>query len=176
MENKLNKDLNNIILIGMPGAGKSSIGVVAAKRLRMSFLDTDLVIQEKAQKTLRELIAERTVDGFLQMENEICCGIHAENCMIATGGSAVYGKSAMRHFKEIGRIVYLAVPLSDLAGRLGDLVERGVTHRPGQKLADIYRERTALYERYADMTLWQHGRHFPMDEMVEKLVRAAQNA
>ena len=106
--------MNNVILIGMPGAGKSTVGVVLAKRLGWRFLDSDLVIQEKCGKLLYQLIEERGEAGFLMLENEINASITAEGAVIATGGSAVYGKEAMRHFREIGQIVYLKLPFEEL--------------------------------------------------------------
>ncbi len=141
---------NNIILIGMPGVGKSTAGVILAKNLNYAFLDSDLLIQQTTGKRLQELIRERGTDGFLALENEINAGIQAERTVIATGGSAVYGAEAMEHFHRIGTVIYLRIAAADLDERLGDLDARGVTHKEGQTLADLYRERTVLYERYAD--------------------------
>lgn len=149
---------NNITLIGMPASGKSTIGVILAKFIRYDFLDADLVIQRTTGHTLAELIAEHGVEGFCQIENEICAGIEAENTIIATGGSAVYGEEAMRHLGEIGKIVYLKVPLRELRRRLGDLEQRGVALRDGMTLADLYNERVPLYERYADITIDETGK------------------
>lgn len=142
--------MNNIILIGMPGSGKSTVGVVLAKKLGYRFVDSDLVIQEKCEKLLYQLIEERGKAGFLMLENEINAGIQAQNAVIATGGSAIYGKEAMNHFKEIGRVVYLSLPYEELKERLGDLHERGVVLKKGYTLEDLYKERAPLYEKYAD--------------------------
>lgn len=148
---------DNIILIGMPGVGKSTVGVVLAKALGYNFIDADLVIQQEEGKLLSELIAEHGTDGFLALENRINSGIHAHKAIIATGGSAVYGEEAMAHYKEIGTILYLAVSYEELERRLGDLKNRGVVIEDGQTLRDIYEERTLLYEKYADVTVSEEG-------------------
>lgn len=144
---------NNIILIGMPGAGKSTVGVVLAKRRGCRFLDSDLLIQEKCDALLHELIAEHGTDGFLKMEEEVNASIDVRRTVIATGGSVVYGKAAMEHLREIGTVVYLKLSCETIKDRLGDLSERGVTLRAGQTLEDLYRERIPLYEKYADVTI-----------------------
>ena len=113
--------MRNIILIGMPGAGKSTVGVVLAKKLGYRFLDSDLIIQEKCGKLLHQLIDERGEAGFLMLENEINAAIRAKAAVIATGGSAVYGKEAMAHFKKTGQVVYLRLDCEELRERLGDL-------------------------------------------------------
>lgn len=150
--------MNNVILIGMPGAGKSTVGVVLAKKLGYRFLDSDLVIQEKCGKLLYQLIEERGEAGFLMLENEINVRIRGDRMVVATGGSAVYGKEAMAHFREIGRIVYLRLPYEELKERLGDLHERGVVIKEGSTLKDLYEERILLYEKYADLTIDCGGR------------------
>ena len=161
--------MNNIILIGMPGVGKSCIGVVLAKALNMSFIDSDIVIQERMGRPLRDIIGEIGRDGFLRLENEINAGITAENSVIATGGSAVFGGEAMEHFRRIGKIVYLAISCADLEERLGDLDERGVIHAKDQTLADIYAQRVPLYERYADITVWEDGVWIRFEDMIEAI-------
>lgn len=145
--------MKNIVLIGMPGVGKSTIGVILAKELGYQFLDSDLVIQEKEKRRLKEIIQDEGVDGFLKIENEINASIQATNTVIATGGSVVYGEAAMLHFKEIAKVVYLKCPYSRLKKRLGDLKNRGVVLKPGQTLRDLYEERVVLYEKYADLTI-----------------------
>ncbi len=145
----MNKD--NIVLIGMPGAGKSTVGVVLAKKLGYAFVDADLVIQSRAGKLLHEIISERGVEGFWKVEESVGESLEVERTVIATGGSAVYGERAMRHYKQIGTVVYLALPLENIRDRLGDLAERGVTLKDGQDLRDLYAERQPLYERYADI-------------------------
>lgn len=144
---------NNVVLIGMPGVGKSTVGVVLAKRLGFRFLDSDLVIQEREGKLLHQLITEHGIDGFLELENRINAGIATHHAVIATGGSVVYGKEAMEHFKEKGIVVYLKLSCSAIEYRLGDLQERGVTLRKGQDLKGLYEERVPLYEKYADMVI-----------------------
>lgn len=143
----------NIVLIGMPGVGKSTIGVVVAKRLGYRFLDSDLVIQETYGKLLHELIAEHGVDGFWEIENRINASLDVEKTVIATGGSACYEEEAMNHLRKIGTIVYLKLSYESLSERLGDLNARGVTMRPGQTLLDLYEERGPLYEKYAHITI-----------------------
>lgn len=123
---------NNVVLIGMPGAGKSTVGVVLAKRLGCSFVDSDLVIQEKYDRLLHELIDEYGVEGFWKIENDVNASIERHKSVIATGGSVIYGAGAMEHLRQIGVVVYLKLPYEEVAERLGDLNERGVTLREGQ--------------------------------------------
>ena len=144
---------DNIVLIGMPGAGKSTIGVVLAKKLGYRFIDSDLVIQEQYGKLLHELITEHGVEGFWQIENNVNASLEVNRSIIATGGSAVYGKEAMEHLREIGKVVYLKLSYEEIELRLGDLNARGVTLREGQTLADLYAERTPMYEKYAHLTI-----------------------
>lgn len=143
----------NVILIGMPGVGKSTIGVVVAKRLGYRFLDSDLVIQETCGKLLHELIEEHGVEGFWEIENRINASLMVSRTVIATGGSVCYEAQAMEHLKSIGTVVYLKLSCEALAERLGDLNARGVTMQPGQTLQDLYRERVPLYEQYAHITI-----------------------
>lgn len=148
---RFNKD--TIVLIGMPGAGKSTVGVVLAKKLGYRFVDSDLVIQEKYGKLLHELIEEKGVEGFWQLENDVNASLGERGCVIATGGSAVYGTEAMEHLRRNGTVVYLKLSCEELKLRLGDLNERGVTLRPGQNLEELYEERCPLYEKYAHLTV-----------------------
>lgn len=143
----------NVILIGMPGCGKSTVGVVLAKKLGFQFVDSDLVIQAQSGKLLYQLIEELGEAGFLALENKINAQIQTEQTVIATGGSAVYGKEAMDHFKETGTVVYLKIPFEELNKRLGDLHKRGVVIKKGSSLKELYRERVPLYEKYADITV-----------------------
>jgi len=149
--------MNNIILIGMPGCGKSTVGVVLAKVLGYHYIDADLLIQERENRLLSEIIEEAGPEGFNQIENEVNSTIMADKAVIATGGSVVYGKEAMAHLSEIGTIIYLRLSLGELENRLDDLVERGISMREGQTLADLYEERTPLYEKYADLTVDAEG-------------------
>ena len=142
----------------MPGAGKSSVGVILAKALGYEFIDTDLVIQHREKRLLREFIADEGNEGFLAIENEVNATLEADESVIAPGGSAIYGKEAMEHFKEIGTIVYLKLSYEDLAKRLGNLKGRGVVLKEGQTLKDLYDERSKLYEQYAEITVDESGR------------------
>ena len=145
-------------LIGMPGAGKSTVGVVLAKRLGYSFVDSDLVIQERYGKLLHELIEEKGVEGFWKLENDVNASLTLHKSVIATGGSAVYGAGAMEHLREIGTVVYLKLPYEEIEARLGDLNARGVTLQPGQTLRDLYAERIPLYEQYAHVVISCEGK------------------
>lgn len=145
--------MDNVVLIGMPGAGKSTIGIVLAKSMGYKFIDSDILIQEKEGKLLHEIISLSGDEGFRKIENSVNCSIDVTRTVIATGGSAVYGKEAMEHFKEIGTVVYLKHSYAEIEKRLGDLGKRGVTIKKGQTLEDLYNERTPLYERYADIVI-----------------------
>lgn len=145
--------MQNIILIGMPGCGKSTVGVVLAKVLGMSFMDSDLVIQQRQGKRLSEILDEMGDDGFRALENSVNASLEAEGCVIATGGSVVYGAEAMAHLRSIGTVIYLQLTYEHVEERLGDLHARGVTIKPGWTLRDLYNERTPLYERYAHLAI-----------------------
>ena len=147
----------NIILIGMPGAGKSTVGVVLAKVLGYDFIDSDLLIQAETGKRLFEIINASGIDGFLKVENEVNSRIETNHTVIATGGSVIYGEEAMAHLKSIGTVVYIQVPYADLEKRLGNLLKRGVAIRNGSTLKDLYDERVPLYEKYADIKLTKEG-------------------
>ena len=145
---------SNIVLIGMPGAGKSTVGVLLAKRLAMGFVDTDVTLQRTAGATLQQLIAREGPRQFLEREASHIAALNAENTVIATGGSVVYSERAMAHLEATGRVVYLEVPLPILQTRLENLDARGVvTLRPGQTLAEIADERLPLYETHAEFTV-----------------------
>lgn len=146
---------DNIILIGLPGAGKSTLGVVLAKILNYSFLDGDILIQEREGKTLQQLIDQLGPAGFLEVENDVLKGIDCKRTIVATGGSAVYSQEAMEHLSSMGTVVHLEVSEEELAHRLGDLDERGVVLRNGHvaSLHDLYEERMPLYRRYAQITV-----------------------
>ncbi len=145
--------MNNITLIGMPGAGKSTIGIVLAKVLGYDFIDSDLLIQKAEGKLLWQIMEEAGTEGFNQIEERVNSQIETENSVIATGGSVVYGPAAMEHLRSISTVVYLKVNCSTLKRRLGDLTKRGVVFRPGQTLNDLYNERVPLYEKYAHITV-----------------------
>lgn len=163
----------NIILIGMPGAGKSTLGVLLARALNYRFLDTDLLIQEREGRLLCEIIAEEGMQRFLEIEGEVNAGIQAERTVIAPGGSAIYSEKAMNHFAEIGTVVYLHVPVTELSKRLGDLKRRGVVLKEGQSLEMLYEERRVYYERYARVTVdvTKNDIGEILEEMKEKLAK-----
>lgn len=141
----------NIIFIGMPAVGKSTVGVVVAKRLGKKFIDTDLLIQEQEKKLLREIIAEVGEDGFLEIENQVNRDVDVENVVISPGGSIVYCEEAMQHYKEIGTIVYLQASYQTIKQRIRNPKKRGVVLREGQTLKNLYDERCVLFEKYADI-------------------------
>jgi shikimate kinase len=145
--------MKNIVLIGMPGAGKSTIGVVLAKNLGMAFIDSDIAIQEAEGKKLHELISEYGQQGFLEIEDRVNASLNPKTAVIATGGSVVYCENAMRHLNEIALVCYLKLSYESISERLGDLQERGVVLGEGQTLKDLYDERVPLYEKYANMTV-----------------------
>ena len=150
--------MNNVTLIGMPGAGKSTLGVVLAKVLGYEFLDSDLLIQKQEKKRLSRIIEEKGTEGFMAVENRVNASIEAENTVIATGGSVVYCDEAMQHLKSIGRVVYLKLSLEAVSRRLGNLKGRGVVLKDGQTLKELYEERTPLYEKYADIVVDEEGK------------------
>lgn len=137
----------------MPGAGKSTVGVVLAKIAGYHFLDSDLLIQQKTGKLLHELIEEYGREGFLELEGEVNASIETECAVIATGGSVVYEENAMKHLKENSIVVYIRLPYEELKERLGSLSQRGVVLKPGETLKELYEERSALYEKYADVVV-----------------------
>ena len=143
----------NIVLIGMPGAGKSTLGVLLAKALGMDFVDTDIIIQQHSGRLLQEIIEKDGVEKFIEIEGAAIADLEADNCIIATGGSAVYSESAMKALKEKGRIVYLHVPYAEIEKRLGNITTRGIAIKKGRSLRDIYGERVPLYMKYSDLTI-----------------------
>ena len=143
----------NIILIGMPASGKSTVGVILAKLLGFDFIDTDLLIQRQTALHLSEIIQSQGLDAFLAVEEAACLSLYANHSVIATGGSVIYSANAMHHLKELGTIIYLSVDFKTLQSRLHDVRGRGVVLRPGQSLVDLYAERMPLYSQYADITV-----------------------
>ncbi len=143
----------NITLIGMPGAGKSTVGIVLAKLLCKTFVDADLVIQHNEGKRLHKIIEEIGNNRFLKLENDTLANLKVHNSIISTGGSAIFGKEAMAHLKKTSTVVYLRVPYEVIEKRLGSLKRRGVVFEDGQTLRDIYDVRCPLYEKYADIVI-----------------------
>ncbi len=149
----------SIVLIGMPGVGKSTIGVVLAKNLGISFIDSDLVIQEREEKKLHDIIGERGLEGFLDIEEDVNASLNPKAAVIATGGSAVYRERAMHHLSEFALICYLRLSYESISERLGNLEERGVVLKESQNLRQLYDERVPLYEKYANMTIDCEGKN-----------------
>ena len=158
---------SNIVLIGMPGVGKSSVGVVLAKALGYGFVDSDLVIQSVEKRLLKEIIEQEGYEGFISVENRINSSISVEKSVIATGGSAVYGAEAMKHFASGGTVVYLRASFETVNSRLTNLEGRGVAMRGRQTLLDLYNERTPLYEKYGELTVDMDG--ITIEEAVRRL-------
>lgn len=147
----------NLIFIGMPAVGKSTVGIVVAKRLGMQFIDTDLLIQEREKKLLCEIIAEVGEEGFLEIENRVNAEVDAENAVISPGGSVIYCEEAMEHYKKIGTIVYLRASYQTIKKRIHNPKKRGVVLRDGQTFQDLYEERVKYFEKYADITISEDG-------------------
>lgn len=162
--------MNNIIFIGMPAAGKSTVGVVTAKRIGYRFIDTDLLIQEQEGMLLREIIDRQGIEKFLEIEDQANAKVEAEKAVIAPGGSVIYCENAMRHYKEIGKIVYLQASFETINNRLKNVRNRGVVLREGQTLRALYNERVPLFEKYADITICEDG--YELGETVEHVLDA----
>ena len=160
--------MKNIIFIGMPASGKSTIGVVVAKRLGYDFVDTDLLIQKQENRLLKEIIADVGNEGFLAIENQVNRDLQVEHAVISPGGSVIYCKEAMEHFKEIGTIVYLKVSFETINRRISNAKNRGVVLKEGQTLKDLYEERTKLFETYADYTISEGG--LDLEETIDKVL------
>lgn len=165
--------MKNITLIGMPGAGKSTIGVILAKSLLMDFQDTDLTIQKKTGKSLCQLLDEKGTDGFLQLENDIISAEHFNNTVIATGGSAVYGEEAMKKLRSQGIVIFLDVGVKELEKRLSNIKTRGVAMKEGTTIKELFEERLPYYKKYADITLDCTG--LSAEECVDAIVAKLKN-
>lgn len=162
--------MENITLIGMPGAGKSTVGIVLAKVLGYDFIDSDLLIQKEEGKLLWQIMRDEGISGFNEIEERVNSQIDVTHSVIATGGSAVYSPKAMEHLQSISTVLYLKVNYRTLQQRLGDLNKRGVVLKPGQTLQDLYKERAPLYERYAHHTVCVGGK--TVQQAVEDIVNA----
>lgn len=160
--------MKNIILIGMPGAGKSTVGVILAKTLGMTFVDTDIAIQERAGRLLQDIIDTEGPGAFLLAEEETILSLSCRNCVIATGGSVVFSRKAMDRLKKEGVVVYLEISCGEMARRLEEHHNRGIVLFAGQGLFDMYRQRVPLYEKYADITVDCEGEDF--EEVVVKVI------
>ena len=158
----------NIILIGMPGAGKSTLGVLLAKAMNYRFVDTDLMIQERTGEFLYKTIEGRGIDEFLTIEEDVLCGIDFDRTIIATGGSAVYGEKAMNHLKNTGKIIYIKLSCDEIKRRVKNITTRGIVMKKGKTLEDVFAERAPLYEKYADITVECDG--ISIEESVARIV------
>lgn len=164
----MNKE--NIVLIGMPGVGKSTVGVILAKVLGYQFIDADLVIQKRENRLLHEIISEEGLDGFLKAEENanVYIAQNEEKSIVATGGSVVYCEKAMQELKKTGRVIYLELEYDQLKKRLGNLKGRGVVLKDGQDLRGLYEERIPLYEKYADLTV--NEKNLDVEQTLQKIV------
>jgi shikimate kinase len=151
--------MNNIVLIGMPGAGKSTIGVLAAKTLGLDFIDTDILIQQKEGRLLQDIIEQAGIQRFLEIEEACICEACFKNAVIATGGSVVYSNKAMRALKQEGIIIYLKISYEEMIRRIRNITTRGIVLKKRQSLKDLYSERIPLYEQYADITVNSDGKN-----------------
>lgn len=162
------KYMKNIVLIGMPGAGKSTVGVLLAKSLLCDFCDTDLIIQKQCGKSLCDMIADSGIDAFIATENRIIAEQCFKNCVVATGGSAVYGEDAMCNLRKNGIVVYLKVNSAELEKRICNIKTRGIAMKEGTTIANLYAARAPLYEKYADITV--DCTHLKPEECVDAIV------
>lgn len=162
--------MKNVVLVGMPACGKSTIGAVLAKTMNKGFMDTDLLIQQREGKTLQAIINESGNTYFRQVEEEVLLEVNVSNHVIATGGSAIYYEKAVEHFKENGQIVYIKVSLETILERLNNIKTRGVSLGEGQTLEDLYEERVPLYEKYADIII--EAENLTIEEIVERIIEA----
>ena len=159
--------MNNIVLIGMPGAGKSTVGVILAKVMGYHFIDSDLLIQEQEKCLLKDIIERDGLDGLIAVEEQVNSNIRADRTVIATGGSVIYGEKAMEHLRKIGTVVYIKLSYRTISKRLGNIKQRGVVFREGQTLQSLYKERGPLYEKYAHIII--EAEDLDMEELMDKI-------
>lgn len=164
------KPQQNLILIGMSGAGKSTLGVLLAKALGKQFVDTDLLVQQKAGKLLQEILDTEGVDRFLEIEEQVLSSLDLTHAVISTGGSAVYSDKAMRHLKAGGVAVHLHVDFPALTKRLHNLSTRGIVFKGQSDLRGVYEDRLRLYRAYADLTV--DCTRNTVDESVDQILHA----
>jgi shikimate kinase len=162
--------MRNIILTGMPGAGKSTVGVILAKTLGMNFIDTDIVLQENSGRMLQEIINTEGIDAFLQAEESVIVSLNGENTIIATGGSVVFSEKSMQYLKKQGIIIYLSLSYEEMARRIRNITTRGIVLAADQSLPDLYNQRLPLYEKYADRTIDCSDRD--VEKIVENILHA----
>ena len=159
---------SNIVLIGMPGSGKSTCGVLAAKALLKNFFDTDLLLQNLEGKRLQSIINENGIEYFNKAEERAILSLDTQGTVVATGGSVVYSEKAMAHLRSLGKIIYLRLSYDEMEGRIKNITTRGIVLKNGETLLDMYNERTVLYEKYADEILNCDG--MTVEETVESIV------
>lgn len=159
----------NIILIGMPGCGKSTVGVILAKTLGIGFIDTDLIIQQRENRLLQNIIDTDGIDYFLNCEADAVKSLDCDNCVVATGGSVVYREDAVQHLKSNGKIIFLDVPLDEIKMRLNNINTRGIAAKKNKSIEDIYNERIALYNKYADVIIKTDSES--VEKTVEKICK-----
>lgn len=145
--------MSNIILIGMPGCGKSTVGVILAKTIGIGFVDTDLIIQQREKRLLQDIIDTDGIEKFLDAECDAVKSLDCDNCVIATGGSVVFRPEAMEHLKKNGKIFYLNVPIDEIVERVNNINTRGIAAAKGETIENIFNERSPLYQKYADFVL-----------------------
>lgn len=162
----------NIVLIGMPGSGKSTCGVLAAKALLKNFFDTDLLLQNLENSKLQSIIDTKGIDYFLDAEEKAVTSLNIEGTVIATGGSVVYSERAMEHLKNLGTVIYLHLDYDTMCGRIKNITTRGVVLKTGSSLEDMYNERLPLYRKYADYTIMCDGN--TVEQTVEQIVKAVE--
>lgn len=159
--------MNNIVLIGMPSAGKSTVGVILAKVMGYHFIDSDLLIQEQENCLLKDIIERDGLEGLIAVEEQVNSSIVTEHAVIATGGSVIYGAKAMEHLRSIGTVVYIKLSYRTISKRLGNIKQRGVVFREGQTLQSLYEERCPLYEEYAHVTI--DAEELDMEDLMTKI-------
>ncbi len=164
--------MRNIVLIGMPGAGKSTVGVILAKVIGFHFIDSDLLIQEQEQCLLKDIIERDGLEGLIAIEEQVNKSIQTEHAVIATGGSVIYGAEAMEHLRSIGTVVYIRLSFETINQRLGNIKQRGVVFREGQTLQSLYEERCPYYEKYAHIIIDAEG--LDTEEVMEAIKSACQ--
>jgi shikimate kinase len=160
----------NLVLIGMPGAGKSTVGVILAKKTARDFVDTDVLMQTAQRRTLQDILDRDGYAAFLRVEEEVILGLQLQSHVIATGGSVVYSERAMERLKAGGLLIFLDVALATLEARVDDVATRGLARRPGQSLAELYAERRSLYTGYADLTVTGDG--LTQEQVCDRIIAA----